>query len=659
MKYKQVFEKMPEALHRQLHQQGWIIPYLRQGFKIYDILASGEKMQALHKKMANVERIVLERIVKQFSCDAFTWPQAERAAASMISGAEIKVALTALCKYGIICTFRKTWGEQLYVLPEEGFVVWQNILLTPLDAVSPQTEEELELWIPAGTGSRGLAQDLFHLLAYVKRNELTLTHKGTLHKKNILQMKVELRFPDQELVGIPLSYAFSDVYEARLAVLLDSALRLGLLIQHPDRFELGEMKVTEWLKLPFNQQQKLLYELWKEHYLSSSAWLQHCIALLQGMPSEIWCSLEALRGWLVQNQLELKGLQGKEWEQALLNEWLIPIHEFCWMEIASDRKGNVWIRWSMNVNEDANNPQELDLSKQPARFYVQPDFELLLPPNLPSFLEWQIAEFASLRSSDHMRIYQITKESFHQACEAGGDWMQMVDFLSSHSLYDVPETVLMTLQQWGGQYGTMHFAEVTLLRCQNKQWADMIRNSDKCQAYLLGSLGETDFMIKREQMSNLHKILEQMGAFPRKKVWKEPEVAKQSADSLSKETKPLDGAAEGLFYRQNPLYLYEIEPHVSQVEEMYPNMQEIPSLWLKEYRAYHGSTCKDMIRKAIEWKSLLKVKKEGRERLIAPRTLSEDRSGWTLDALEEMREISLRLEDWEEMKLILPGINDQ
>ncbi len=74
---------------------------------------------------------------------------------------------------------------------------------------------------------------------------------------------------------------------------------------------------------------------------------------------------------------------------------------------------------------------------------------------------------------------------------------------------------------------------------------------------------------------------------------------------------------------------------------MYPDMQDIPISWIKEFREYHGSTRKDMIRKAIEWKSVLQLRKEGRNRFIIPRMLREDRSGWILEGLEEYQEISL------------------
>ncbi|MNR02945.1 hypothetical protein D3C85_1188200 [compost metagenome] len=86
-------------------------------------------------------------------------------------------------------------------------------------------------------------------------------------------------------------------------------------------------------------------------------------------------------------------------------------------------------------------------------------------------------------------------------------------------------------------------------------------------------------------------------------------------------------------------------------------MQQIPMSWIKEFRDYHASTRKDMIRKAIEWKSVLQLRKEGRDCFIIPRMLREDRTGWILEGWEEYQEIAWPSEDWKEMRLILPGIN--
>ena len=65
-----------------------------------------------------------------------------------------------------------------------------------------------------------------------------------------------------------------------------------------------------------------------------------------------------------------------------------------------------------------------------------------------------------------------------------------------------------------------------------------------------------------------------------------------------------------------------------------------------------------MIRKAIEWKSVLQLRKEGRDCFIIPRNLREERTGWMLEGWEEYQEIAWPSDDWKEMKLILPGIND-
>ncbi|UJF35264.1 hypothetical protein [Paenibacillus hexagrammi] len=116
---------------------------------------------------------------------------------------------------------------------------------------------------------------------------------------------------------------------------------------------------------------------------------------------------------------------------------------------------------------------------------------------------------------------------------------------------------------------------------------------------------------------------------------------------------------KGMFYTRDHIQLYEIDTAWPDHRELYPDLEEIPSGWLKDCREYHAATRKDMIRKAIEWKSFIKLREEGRERLIVPKALYEERTGWSLIGFENHKEVTLAGDAWEQMQIVLPGINDE
>lgn len=642
--YRQIFDKLPLSLVQELQRQTWSKPYLEQGKLYHELLSSSETMLQLKNRMTEAERRTLGLIVTEIGCNSFHIQELEKAASNRMTGAEVKVALAGLRGYGVVTVFRKSWGEQFYVLPEDGFEIWQKLLLQPFPADQRLRGDEWETVGSAMTASRGLAQDLFHMLVIAASGEITLTQKGTLHKKTILKLTDQLQLANFGDCKLPFTYACTEVYEPGLAILLDAAVRLGLLQREESSIKLHKDTLAEWLSLTFGQQQSRLYQLWKQNAFPAAPWLQHAISIMQTIPDFQWCSINEIAVWLGQNQVQMGGLTEGRLIGELLQQWVLLLEKFRWIELVKDDQ--YWFRWLISVDVSEMSGQATR-TEEKGCLYIQPDFEILLPPTAPFLVEWEIAAFSQLTRSDQVRTYLITKQSFHRACDAGADWREWIDSLKKWSAYAVPDNVLHMLEQWGSQYGNVYFTEVALLRCLNKEMADLIVNNDKCKPFIQEKIGESSFIVSGDQIAEFRKLLEQMGAYPRRSLVK-TETASNDKQCLS---------LQGWITSRDPIHIYELESSLHTLEDIYPDMQEIPALWLKEYRAYHASTKKDLIRKAIEWKSYLKLGKEGIDRYIVPKALSESQSGWTLTGTESMDEVSLGLEDWNEMQLILPGIN--
>jgi hypothetical protein len=675
MAYKQIYTSMSDALHKRYSCQEWAAPYLNQGMEFPEVLASPAVMQEFIQSMNAMERRLLKLIVTNLGCMMFTWETLEKHMNDYYAGAEVRASLDALRRYGIICTFRKSWGELLYMLPSDGFITWQSLLLSRIETYQPalKTDSDPDTAYMKGTkvlesieaypaSSRGIAQQLFLLLWYADNHELLLTAKGILHKKQLQKLTETISMPNEPLNGLQINYSFSEHYEIGFAVLLDFALRLGLLCSEAHKISLNKQVLREWLACSFDHQQQKLYRLWKELWVNIPIWLQHTITLMEKMDivDGEWGSMKHIFLWLQDSEIPVNGLKQEELQTELLQRWLNPLHSFRFIELAVDGAGELWFRWLIQMGSSI--VEEVQLPS--GAFYVQPDFELLLPPDVAPHIEWEAAVFAEPRGADLLRVYRITKESFHKAIETGVSGEAVTQFLRNHSIHQVPESLQITLQEWNKQYGKLIFCEVTLLRCESAEVAEAIKNSEGCRSYVEVMLGEKDFIVRKNQAASFYKQLEQMGYSPQ--ILFQPEVNSLSLDKTQRndETVSLTSSRfakeqrKGLFHVQDNLQLYEIEPSFPQVAEMYPNMQEIPQLWLKEYRGYHASTSKEMIRKAIEWKCYLKLRKQGLERKIVPKNLCEDRNGWRLVGIEDTHEINLASEDWEEMKLILPGIND-
>ncbi|MBD0379325.1 helicase-associated domain-containing protein [Paenibacillus sedimenti] len=673
MRYEQIFNKMPQSMLELISGQAWCRTLIEQGEKPGRLLSAKIHLTKLHRQMSVAELHTLRLILSAFGCEPFSKEALEKQAAARMAGAEVTVGLIGLRKVGVIVAFRKAWGEQLYVLPEDGFRAWQELLYPDFLIQTIADDRELELLDIAATSPRGLAQQLLHFfVACSQQPGLPLTNKGTLHKKQLQKLSEQLVLPRELFQATGLSYAFRDVYDENIAILLEMAIRLEVLVHIGDRYHLDHEALFKWLRLPYDTQQAELYIIWRSLLLPAPAWLQHGISLMECLSTHDWFSLDDIVTSIHRCSVSSNPYDVLAIRNALMEQWIKPLCAFRWLKLGVDAQGGIWFHYLIsalfetpNMNEEGSTAAEIeaqDESKAERSLYVQPDFELLLPPNVSLYEEWQIAAFADLQSSDLVRTYRMTKDSFHRASENGTRSEAILRFLHNHACYGVPEHVEITLQQWDQQSGKLQLKEVNLLQCESAEVAAVLLRNEKCSRFLQNRIGDSHFIVEADHLADLRKCLEQMGYHPRGIAGNG--AKSKSTSSVARQTDAVESTfapakLQGLFYSRDTIQLYEIDSALPEWDDLYPDMQDIPSLWLKEFRDYHGSTRKEMIRKAIEWKSCLRLRKEGRNRLIIPRAIYEERSGWTLFGLEEDQEIMLKSEDWEEMQLILPGINDQ
>ncbi|MBP1961250.1 helicase-associated domain-containing protein [Paenibacillus aceris] len=677
MRYEHVINRMPEPLKKLISNQAWCSPYIKEGVSLPDLLTNRKYLIRLLSHLSVDEKNTLRLILSAFGCESFTSDALEKQAGLRMAGAQVAIGLIGLRRAGIIAAFRKAWGEQLFVLPEDAFDSWQALLfpsVTRMTAV--EKESSLEL-LPAGATAmngtdqetaqvhaRGLAQQLFHfLVACSQQPSLPLTNKGTLHKKQLSKLTQHLSMPGDLLRSSGITYAFRDQYDDGTVFMLELAIRMGFLSGNGEELIFNKEAWMSWLQGPYDWQQGQLYRVWRQLLLPAPVWLQHGLAWTERAQTGQWYQVDDItKGILECCSLKSQVNEAESLRESLLSAWILPLSIFRFAELAADEHGGVWFRWLVSPRGENGTYSESELSagransmEQQAKvpsLYVQPDFEILLLPDAALRTEWDIASFADLKQTDHVRTYHVTKESFYRAWEAGNSSEEIIRMLQENAYYDVPEPVILTLRQWGEQAGKVHFEEVTLLRCRSSEIADALLRNEKCQPFLRDRVGDADFIVPKVQLIPLTKCLENMGYSPKSSRKNVPDPAANSGSTLEYQT-------PGLCYSRDSIQLYEMDAGLPEQGDLYPDMGTIPISWLQDFRSYHGSTRKEMIRKAIEWKSCLQLRKEGQSRVIIPRNLREERSGWILEGLEEHQEISLSGEDWEEMKLILPGINDE
>ncbi|OXM85876.1 helicase-associated domain-containing protein [Paenibacillus rigui] len=692
MNTKYYVARMPQELRSQIEAETVYYTWLKQGETLESILNDPDKMHFLYSQLSVRERKVLMLIVRSIGCESFDTSRLEKLAASGMSGADAKVGFLQLVKKGLIFPFRKSWGEHVYVMSLDGLGLWQRVLF-PLPGMGEEPlllsdEGSLHIQLTESNGP-GLAHDLFQALVFIAQNDVKWTKNGTINKRQLQKLSELLTLPDPWLEGAGMKYAYVDIYSPKIAFLMELLTRLELLEGHSDGLLLHPLNLERWLSLSEKEQNDTLYAIWKQAAFPGAVWLQHAVSLLERSEEGGWIRSTRILDWLSQQGLRHGGEGSRESmspfpledAEALLQlerQWIYPLIAFGWMEKGTDSHGVPLYRWIKHPIKPAGpvgggaGISSSEEGEDQERFYVQPDFELLVPPEVGFAVRWELSVLADLHKSDQVSLYKLSKESLQRAMEHGRRAEEVINFLERYSLYGVPENIKLTIAQWAKPFGKVGLAQVVLLRCLDEAAADAVRKLPGSGEWLLEPVGQLAWIVKPDQVKKISEALTKAGWMPGKIAQLDGATGPSRGTELLKpdfDKRALSSADpthnwlfnKGFIYSRHGLGYFEMEPRLPEIRDLYPDLNGIPTGWVRDYRAYHVSTRREMVEKAMEWRAGLQVRYNGQDHLIAPRKLQETRGTWSMTGLEqtEQQEVCWFPEEWQEMKMILPGINDK
>ncbi|MDF2721918.1 MAG: putative helicase [Paenibacillus sp.] len=655
---------MPEALIREIcRNNGWS----EEPEQLPGMLASEPHIRQVAESLFDLERRVLALIVRRFGYSPFDWGMLVKAGQRELSGAALQVALIRLSRKGILFARAKSFGEPVYRLPEDSFVYWTRMLLAsdeygrlPDDLVDGITDTPYR---PSA------ASQLFALLAYIAKEDVSVTQKGSVNKRHAGRLAALVGITDAELPPRRDGAAQYSIDFGAEAVnfLGESACSLALLAKTRDKLEVRQEELDDWLNLSERQMDIRMYELWKAWTAPADSWLQHAIILLEQLDEGGWMPLQRLVEQLAfvdaadHGQHDIPHMssssagidsQAAAYSRRLL-DWISPLAAWGFAETGTDASNERLFRWVRKpIGEHSS---ESAGSSQPC-LYVQPDFELIVPPDCPYRVRWELELFAERRSNEQMMIYRLTREAAVRAFAEGKGADHWLAFLHRHAIHGLPDNVAAAIAGWGEHYSRLKVETGTWLKFRDETTAQTICRDERIRALLDEQLGPTAWTVKTDMAAELQALLASSGydsGFPFKR--------KASSAPSEPEEQPSSGSVpeKGLIYSKAAVKYYDREYNFPPIEDVYPGLQDIPPMWLKECRPYHASTQKAMIQKALEWKACLKLRKAQAETLFIPLRLDGIRDDWAVTGFESKREVRLQPEQWEEMQLILPGINDE
>lgn len=326
------------------------------------------------------------------------WRRRSSCALEALCRAELQLAILELRRAGLLELRQKIWGEQLYQIPPQQLAAVQQECFS----CKPESlnSGRVEVTWPA---EAGLAAQLFRTLVFMRQEGLPLTGKGAVHKKHSGRLAAQLPVKDKHLRGLFPSTPADETVPLTVTVLLDLMLALELAERGDNAYRLKTEKMNAWLGLAEAQMTEMLYGVILSRYAASEPAQQHFRYLLSSgaFTPGSWYVLRDLMDLMLQSDLTA----GKDTEalQPGCIAWLQCMAGFGWCELgtAAD-SGECCFRWTLykpvlpagQQNQDTGNfcaEPGYSAGGAGGGFIVQPDFEVLVPPEVPYRLRWGLA----------------------------------------------------------------------------------------------------------------------------------------------------------------------------------------------------------------------------------------------------------------------------
>lgn len=413
------------------------------------------------------------------------------------------LALIQLQNRGLIFVTTRNY-RQVFFIPGDLLAILSEALAEEMQSRVCLDPTELAPAPP----ERDLLEDLHRFLAYVYKNEVTLTQQGQIFKRHQRALLELLRA--HELSGD----SATGRYPEPLGLLVGFALHQHLVLREEGTLRAAP-DLTEWLRQGDGSKRRELFAYWRDRYYYHQD-LQTFLSTARAVSGR-WVSARAVAAELepLLNPSQRNSFQTRV--RFHLVTFLAPLGLFELAQRTGEAGATADVACRLTPAGEAlllglDPPEPLGINR---RFILQANFELIVARPINSQMLWHLEVIADLVRSGSALIYQLSRHSIYRALKTGMNGEQILRFLQEHSSTPVPQNVAFNLQEWTRAYGQVYLQEAILLRCTDPGLARMIRASRRTGRYIIDQVGPTDLIVHRDDYEALMAALLADGLLPR------------------------------------------------------------------------------------------------------------------------------------------------
>jgi hypothetical protein len=159
----------------------------------------------------------------------------------------------------------------------------------------------------------------------------------------------------------------------------------------------------------------------------------------------------------------------------------------------------------------------LPLLCEARHFIIQPNLELITPPDLDLNTFYRLNEFCDIKAVDVMSTLAITRDSLREGMDRGLRGEDVVQFLSEHSQQALPETVRHLIQECSDKHGELDMGAVSgYIRVSDRILLEELRSNRRIQPAIKDVVGDTVILLRDNvDVRKLARELQKMGFMPR------------------------------------------------------------------------------------------------------------------------------------------------
>jgi len=578
----------------------------------------------LWSTLTNAERRVLGTIFHKYAGQTFSsLLPSEDWAKEGLSGAEARLAFAMLRRKQWIKSVYKSWGEHSYHIPECYLSTLTSVYADRVGyAVEPMVASVKRV---VKEGKAHIAGELLHLLAWIHREGLPLTGKGSIHKRSIQKLSTLTILSQDDFEHLEITYDHKDLYPVHVVILLDLLLCLNLLQKMDWGFEVRQDKLQQWIRLPWSVMHREIFRVCMDRYGGSGAEMQHFRYQLAGLTPGLkqWCRVPNPKG------------------DIGIRSWLHALAGLGFGEVGEEKNGGLAFRWltppAELLKKETEHIQRSEMYKQEERqsskFYVQPDFEVMVPPDVSAEVCWRLEHCSERITRDQMSIYRISKERLETAVSSGIKLESIVHFLRRHGQGELPGHILAALQDWAKGSETVPDHKLLLP---------------------LPLVSECPYAEKERQVGELE-TAQGMKTSERMEMNQNHFYKSETSGLIQRSHMP------GMTAGHNDIDS-DLDQDMDEKVAWSRRKADVPEIWHKEWRKYHLSTARQIAARAIEWQVKLGIQQGNDTFVLIPHQLEGHEQwmleGWCiLDSIPFASHIEWRTftpEGWDTMRLILP-----